>query len=213
MVDIFGDILDVDTVERWLLATLQAWLPAHLKHQERRMAALGRPLPVELPRPRSWPRRSEFDIEVHEQLPAVIVVSAGSVGRPERDRNGMHDKTWRFDTVAVVTGKDEPESRQLGSLYLAAIGGALTQNRTLDGHVASCIEVGPDEHAYGTTRQGGAQRAIYGTTFEVAVRNVRSERLGPDEPPVDPDDPPDAPAYELDTPQIAVTSTPLEETL
>jgi hypothetical protein len=218
MTDIFGDIVDVDTVEHALRETLNEWLPGHLSHQERRRRpgapVLPGPLPPgRLPFPRSWPTVSELDMEVHEQLPAVVIVSPGSVGAPERDQRGAHRKTWRFEIAVAVAGNSELEARALASMYLAAVNGALEQNRTLGGRVEKCWNVGPDDHALGTTRRGG-QRALYGTAFNVLVRNTVNDRLGPPAPLPDPHDPPAPPEGPLGAPlapntaDITVTAQP-----
>lgn len=197
--DVFGDIIDADTIEQAVRDTLQAWLPAHLAHQERRK---GLPQGT-LPQPRSWPTVSEFDLEAHEQLPAVVIVSQGSTGTPERNPKGEYRKTWRFEIAAVIGDKTEREARKLGALYLAAIIGALVQNQTLGGVAESCRNVGPDDHAFGTTERR-AQRAIYGTAFEVTVKAAFNDRLGPATPPDDPYHPDPFPPSPLEA-EITVT--------
>lgn len=184
MTDIFGNIIDADTVEQAVRDTLQAWLPAHLAHQERRRELD----PGTLPQPRSWPMVSEFDPEVEEQLPSVFIASPGSVGTPERNRKGQRRKVWRFEIAVIVGGRTEALARRNAALYLAAVIGALEQNRTLGGRVENCSNVGPDDHALGTTRRNG-QRAIYSTAFNVMVRDTVSDLLGTVEPPADPYNP------------------------
>jgi hypothetical protein len=203
--DVFGDIIDADTVEGYVRDTLRAWIVAHLAHQERRRGLPARTLPE----PRSWPTVSEFDIEAHEQMPAIVLVSPGTAGTPEHDR-GVYRTTWRVEVAVAVAGKDETEGRMLAALYLAAIKGALIQNRTLVGNVENCRWAGPDDHAFGVTERG-AQRAIYGTAFEVTVRDTVSSRLGPLEPPADPYAPPDAPENPNEA-DITVIATRPEDT-
>jgi hypothetical protein len=203
MTDIFGDIIDADTVEQAFTATLQTWLPDHLAHQERR-----RNLDAGvLEQPRSWPLVSDVDLELHTQLPAVIIASTGS--RVLRHDRGRYTATWRFEVVACIAAATERDARLLAGLYLAAIRGALTQNRTLGGIADNTRWIGPDDHAVGVTRGEGRQRALYGTAFEVDIRDVVNDRLGPSEPSVDPQDPEVPPPLPL---EAEITVTAMEET-
>lgn len=191
--DIFGDIIDAETVEQAVRDTLQDWIVAHLAHQERRRGLDPQTLPV----PRSWPTVSEFTLEPHDQFPAIIIVSPGT-NTPEHDR-GQYRTPWRIEIAVAVAGKDEPEARLLAALYLAAIKGALIQNPTLGGRVEQCRWAGPDEHAFGVYAKAG-QRAIYGTTFIVTARDSVNARLGPSDPPPDPYNP----GEPLPTPEEAI---------
>jgi hypothetical protein len=204
-VDIFGDIVDADTIEQAVLTTLKDWLPAHLRHQERRKALAAGTLPD----PKSWPVTSEFDMDANALLPAIIVESPGT--GPVRHDRGVYSVTWRFEIAVVLGDRHEREARKLAALYIAAVRGALAQNRTLGGTVEACRWVGPDDHAYGITEKR-AQRAIYGTAFEVDVRDVVNARLGPTDPPADPADPPNPDPSPTDA-DITVTATDLEEPL
>lgn len=188
-VDIYGNILDAGTIEGWFTDTLKAWLPAHLAHQERRLQLPARTIP----QPRSWPLVSEFDLEPHDQLPAIVIASPGTAGGPSHDR-GIYRVTWRIEAAVAIADRTEREARTLAGIYIAAIRGAIVQNRTLDDKVENARWVGPDDHAIGVTSAGG-QRAIYGTAFEIDVRDVVNARQGPAEPPADPYEVPGAPEY------------------
>lgn len=213
-VDIFGNIVDADTIEGYVRQTLigpdpadlsKGWLVAHLAHQERRRGLAARALP----QPKSWPTVSEFDIEAHEQMPAVVIVSPGTIGEPEHDR-GVYRTVWRIETAVAIAGKDEVQGRMLAALYLAAVKGALIQNPTLGGKVEQCRWTGPDDHAFGTTERG-SQRAIYGTAFAVTVRDAVGTRKGTQVPPADPYNPPLPPDYP-NVAEITVTATSPEDT-
>jgi hypothetical protein len=203
--DIFGDVIDVGTIERAFVATLKAWLPSHLARQEARLGMETATLPF----PRSWPTVSDFDIEVEEQLPAVIVISPGSDANPTRDQTGAYRMTWRFEVAIAIAGRDEYEARNLAGVYLAAIRSALVQNPTLGGVAENTRPVGPDDHAVGQTERG-SQRAIYGTSFAVDVRDVVTDTAGPVEPPDDPYHPgePAASPLEADIEVTLEASTP-----
>jgi hypothetical protein len=214
--DIFGDVIDVDLIEQAARATLRAWLPSHLAHQERR-----RGLTEHIKPPRSWPTVSDFDPLVQEQLPSVVLVSPGTSGAPVRDQRGVR-ATWRLEVVAAVAAKTEKRARLLGSLYAAAIRSALVQNPTLPwredtngqpvaapGVAESTLWQG-DDHAVGNTERG--PRWMGEVQFLITVRDVVDPAVGPMVPPPDPYDPPD-PQAPFETSDIAVTPHNLTEEL
>ncbi|MEJ7824906.1 MAG: hypothetical protein WKF48_05730 [Solirubrobacteraceae bacterium] len=182
--DVFGDVVDVDTIEEALRETLEAWLPAHLAHQERRRGLTA----GTLPQPKSWPMISEVDLEPNAQLPAIIIASPGSAPGLTRNQKGEHRKTWRFEVVVALGDSSEKKVRKLASMYLAAVIGALVQNTTLGDRVLKCINVGPDDHAVGVTTSK-RRRALYGTAFEVTIRDAVNDTKGTAEPPADPYNP------------------------
>lgn len=185
--DVFGNVIDDYTVERALRVTLQAWIDSHLAHQERRWQRE----PGKLARPQSWPERiGQFDMKLHEHLPAVFVIYKGTVpNATERLRNGQYRQAFAFDVIVVIAGSDERDCRQAASMYLAAAKSAVVQNRRLDGTAETTVLTGPDTYTVGRVLgadQLGTDRAVCGTTFHVYVRNTVSDRAGPASPPTDP---------------------------
>lgn len=217
--DIFGDVIDVDLIEQAARATLKAWMPDTLAHQERRRGLA----PGTLPRPRSWPTVSDFDPLPHEQLPSLVLVSPGTSGGPDRSADTVR-ATWRLEVVAAIAGKDEREARLLGGLYAAAIRMALEHRKatTLPWRenasglpvfglpLAERTRWQGDDHAVGNTERG--PRWMGEVQFLITVRDVVNPRLGPDEPSPDPYNPPAA-LEPLETPEITVESNPLSEEL
>jgi hypothetical protein len=96
--DIFGDVIDVDLIEQAARATLRAWLPSHLAHQERR-----RGLTEHIKPPRSWPTVSDFDPLVQEQLTVRDVVDP-AVGPmvPPPDPYDPPDPQAPFETSDIA---------------------------------------------------------------------------------------------------------------
>jgi hypothetical protein len=195
--DIFGDVFDVDGLEQAALATLKAWLPSHLAHQETRRGFPQRTIP----QPRSWPTVDEFDPEPHEQLPSIVLVSPGTTGDIRRGPRGT-TATWRLEVVVAVAGRDEREVRLLRSVYAAAVRSALEQNGKLAWQldddrnpvpgpaVAERTRWDGDAHAFGRGRSSRGPRAHVEVAFLSTVSDVVNPRLGPPEPPDDPYDPP-----------------------
>lgn len=191
--DIYGGSVDSWAVEEAFKATLQAWLSAHLRHQEE---IKGLP-PRALPSPRSWPTRAALDLVVEDQMPAVAIVSPGTIGDHSRDQRGAYRVTWRIETAIAIAGRHETEGRMIASMYLAAIRDAMVQNQTLDGFAELCRWTGPDNHTPLAT-VAKDQRVIYSTEFAVTVRDVVNDTLGPVDPPPDPTDPGDPPPIPID---------------
>jgi hypothetical protein len=205
--DIYGDVVDVATIEDAARSTLQAWLPSHIAHQERRKGLAARTIPM----PRSWPTVDEFDPEPHEQLPSIVMVSPGTTGEPQRSTGGKTRATWRLEVVFAVAGQTEKQARLIRSVYAAAIRSALEQNPTLGG-IAERTRWNGDEHAVGRSQGDRSPRALVEVDFLITVNDVLNPRLGPAEPPEDPYTPPDVPEP-LDTAEITVISEPLTEPL
>lgn len=205
--DRFGDQLDADTIETALRDSLQAWLPAHLAHQERRKGwAQGK-----LPQPKSWPVISELEVDPQQLAPpAVLILSLGTTGENEQMRAGSFRRHWSFEIAVVLADRSEREARQLASAYLAAIAGAARQDRTLGGAVEKVSWTGPDDYAYGQTEKGSGRRAIYGTAFLITARTT-APALALTEPPADPYHPDPLPESPLEA-VIDVTATPEDQT-
>lgn len=209
--DRFGDQLDADTIETALRTALQAWLPAHLAHQERRK---GWPQ-GKLPQPRSWPVVSELELDPQDLAPpAVVILSTGTTGANERLPDGTVRRRWTFEIAVVLADRSEREARQLASAYLTAIAGAATQVPSLNGAVEQVRWTGPDDYAYGTAPKGAGRRAIYATAFTVTGR-LKAPAVpitaAPGElyplPPADPYHPEPAPDLPLEVQiDVAVTS-------
>jgi hypothetical protein len=186
--------------------TLKDWLPEQFRRLE-----VENDLPARwIPEPRSWPVSSAFDLEPHEQLPAVFVVSTGKHGPAQRGPDGWR-ATWGFEVVVAVAGKDEEEARLIAGLELAAVRNALLWHPSLGG-LAEHIEWGDEDPAVGTAGRGA--RAVFGAAFDVVIPQAVSKRPG-DEPPAprpEPyEPPPAAPTY--DTADVAVTPHQLTEEL
>lgn len=200
--DVYGAIVDSDTIEQAFKDSLQAFLPVNLRTQEERLGLAAETLPD----PKSWPVVSEFDIRPHEQLPAIIVSSPGH-GSPAHDR-GVYRVPWRLEVAVAIGDTTESAARRLASIYIAAVIGAALDDRTLEGIAETTVWTGPGDQAIGTVDTGG-QRAIYGTSFEVTVSNTIPRVALPR--PEDPGTPPDAPQTSLEA-EFIVTAVAPEDT-
>jgi hypothetical protein len=195
-------------VERALRDHLKAWLPSHL----RRVAVENGLTARALPEPRSWPTASEYDLQPHEQLPAVFIVANGKTGAGERGPNGWR-ATWSCEVAVAVAAQSEEKARELAGMLLAAVETALLWHPTLDG-LAEHITWGAQDLAVGRTGRtaGRAHRAVFGAQFDLVIPQAISRRPPeePADPPSDPYEPPETPPA-LETADITVTSERLDQ--
>lgn len=185
-------------IEDALRDTLRAWLPEQLSRLETENDMPARSLPL----PRSWPVASEFDLEPHEQLPAIFIVSTGKHGPAQRRPEGWR-ATWGCEVAVAVAAQDEGAARRLAGLELAGVRAALLWHPTLGG-LAEHVEWGDEDLAVGNV--GRSARAVFGAAFDVVIPLAVAARPD-DEPPAPRPEPyeprPGAPTY--DTAEITVT--------
>ncbi len=205
MTDIFGDVVDAGTIEAAATATLKAWMPSHIAHQERRLGLPARSLPMIA----SWPEVSDLEAGTNLatlKTPALVLVAPGTSGAPTRTTDGSWRSTWTLEVAVVADDRKKLAARRLAGVYLAAVRGCLLQNRTLGGPAENVRWVRED-HSYSPIT-GGRIRAIYGAEYVVTWRQVVNDRLGPTTPPVDPYDPPQAPESPLTADITVVAKEP-----
>ena len=82
---------------------------------------------VRIERPRSvkvrW-RASRFS---DDQLPAIILVSSGTVGEPHREGDGTYSAVWQMTVAAVAQSSDENVAREVASDMCCAATAVLLQ--------------------------------------------------------------------------------------
>lgn len=122
-----------------------------------------------------------------KQLPALIVVSPGTVGEPRRDGNGNTQHTWSLVVAAVTQASNERVARQKASILAAAIRSCVTHGlpRT-DDRVINVRWLGEssDEVPLDTDQRS---RAVSACLFEIDVFPVMNTDYGPGPWEFDPD--------------------------
>lgn len=182
---IFKDIKGGHTLELQVKVVLQRWLPTYLAEVERQHDLDA----GTLPRPRSWKRTNEFNKWPEDQIPAIIIISPGLVGKPIRHGKQYHGK-FALAVAALVSGREPGVARDVAGLYTAAIRACLLQRRSLEGFARGTDWV---QERYDDIRSTESRNLASGQcVFEVELENVVSWGVGPitpSEPPIDPNVP------------------------
>ena len=169
----FGSIKTAGRIERAAEQVLTRWLPHYLAEAARQDGlAPGDPYPAE---PRTIETFTRFDTWAEHQLPAVIVVSSGTVGDVDRDGRGRLSAWWRLGVWAVCGAADQDSTRTLAHRYAAAIRACLVSHPTLGGAAERLTYVG-EEYAELPTDQA---RTLTAAGVEVRVRMADIAGQGP----------------------------------
>lgn len=125
-----GRIVDPTIPEQAMTATLKRWLGTYL-------ASLARQKdrdPASIATPNSWHTINEpLDKWPEHQLPAIYVISTGITDEPELSGEGIYSARFNIGVAAVVEDVSREDTDALVKMYVAAIWGAVTQNRSLGG--------------------------------------------------------------------------------
>lgn len=185
--NLIGAIIDCDTVEKAMQATLADYLPTYLGELERLKGYTA----GQIARPAGVITASEFAKWPEDQLPLIMVVSPGLEGSPVRSSGaGAYDAQWSVTVAAVVADVDELETRRLMSSYAAAIRAAVVQHKALRSSLhpngfAQFAEWRDESYSdipFGDTRALDSCRVV----FTVGVENVVTQAAGPRLPLPDP---------------------------
>lgn len=192
---IFKPIITRQEVELRVTNTLKDWIDTYLAEVERQNGLDVR----QLPRPRSYSRRNEFDHWPEEQIPAVIVVSPGLVGRPVANGSGEFRGQWGVGVAVIAEGQDVNNTRDLVGYYTAAIRALILQRPSLGGFA---MGVTWEDERYDDISDIDVGRTLASgqVVFQVEVEGIVSTKAGPvtpDTPPVDP--PPVSPTWPIAT--------------
>lgn len=91
----------------------------------------GVPITLALEPIRSWEVWTEMSHLPRNQLPAVVVMSPGTIGEPTKDGEGWVYATWRIAVGVVSTAKDAIHARMNSKQYAAAVRAILSQRQSL----------------------------------------------------------------------------------
>lgn len=203
---VFGPIVTGGAVERAVAATLAKWMHDYLGEVER----IEGYEPDAIERPRGIVTSSEFAKWPEDQLPVVLVLSAGLGSPPTRRGDGHFDASWLVGLAPVVSDVNADQTRRLALSYAAAVRAAIMHHRSLDGF-ASALAWRDENYGdlpFDDTRSLGSGRVV----FEITVENVVRDFGGPPAPTPTPDptvDPGNWPEATLVT--TGVTPEPITE--
>lgn len=203
-----GNIVTAWDVEQAVKATLQTWLDTYLTDCERQSG--GRWAIRKIDRPphpvQSWEIVSEYTDIPGKILPAISIESSTMATDPQIEAEGDVTGHWSISVQAVVKGQNRPHSRDIASMYEAAIRTILQHKGSLDGFADGTV-LGRSNFGLIPASRG---KTLVGCEVPITVivpqTNLRGP--GPDVPddPVDP--PPISSPSDPDHLSTSVTLTP-----
>lgn len=182
--DIFGPIVDTDTVEQAVLATLWPWMDTYLAETESRKNIA----PGTLARPRSAQTSYDFENWREGQLPALVVVCDGTAEDMERGDGGIYAAWFAIHAGVLVEDATESDARRVASMHQASIELILAQRGGLGGLATRTRLRGRANRLPDTDNR---TLAYAESTANVLVIDVANDQLGPStaNPPITPWEP------------------------
>ena len=160
---VIGNIVTAWDVEQAVKATLQTWLDSYLTDCERQsngrwaIRSIRRPPDLE----QSWETVSEYHDIPERRLPAISIESRAMATAPDIEAEGDVTGRWAINVQAVVKGKNRTLSRDIASMYEAAIRTILQHKGGLGGFADATV-LGPSNLALippDRDRSGRSRRA------------------------------------------------------
>jgi len=186
----FAPLVAVPQLETAAVDQLRAWLPAYVAEVERQMGLDARFIEL----PRSYQSASQQDVLPEEQSPAILVVSPGTDGDPERindmtNPDAISYASWfQLSVVAGVHSVDEVSARALAGYYAAAIRGVMVQRPTIDGFTRGTVWSGEEIYGNPDTARNRSRAACV-VHFRTRVEGLVTPGAGPTQADLPPDDP------------------------
>lgn len=178
----FDTIFTADQLEYQVSQTLQSWFPVYIREVE-----LQTNVPTDaLPLPRSYLTSDQIDREAANQLPSIVVVSPGLVGRtpPQQEGDGSFNAAFSIAVGIFVSADRRSSTLRLVRLYTAIVRAIMLQQQGLGGMGAGSywLDESYDDHFPFVDDQTISAGQVL---FEIWVANVVNRYAGP-EPPPDP---------------------------
>lgn len=184
--NLFERIVTPEDVEGAMRATIAEWAPDYFAELERNAGYA----PGEVARPAGVITTREFAKWPEDQLPLILVMSGGTIGKPVRRARGTYEAAWAVTVAAIVSDVDQGESRRLMAVYAGAIRAMVLQHKMLksslheDGFATFLAWEGEtySDIDFVDSRNLDSCRV----NFSVGVEQVVTEQAGPREPSEDP---------------------------
>lgn len=183
---IYGPLVIATDIEDGCTLTLQTWIPQYLGRVSRQIGQDS----LWLPAPKSYVVSSEPSHHwAEDQLPAVVLASTGTMGKPQRSAR-LYRAFWGLQVVVYVSANDQPATERLAKYYGAAVRSVLTAKADLGG-IAAGVEWLGEKYNPGISDKDSRTRGSCSNSFSVDVRDVVQALGGPSvvtDPPVVPPD-------------------------
>jgi hypothetical protein len=202
---VIDNIISGDVVEENVLAFMKTWMRTYAEE-----IRLQRGLTESLPDIKTWEIWTELSVFDPPQLPALLVMTPGTVDTPWHDADGFFFATWRIAMAIIVTAKDSKHARRNAKMYAAAARAIVVQHESLGGMSMRSTWQGEN---YDDTPTDG-QRTLWTATvvFDTTVAEVMNKEGGPIQPfPPDPDTIPGSVWPRVHTTHPEVDKIPLDQ--
>lgn len=193
---IFARTITDDQVEDAVVLTLKKWFSTELRVIEEDLGLT----PGFYSRPRAWEIHGDFDKFPEEQLPAVVVISAGTTDTPIKDGGKKYRAHFDIAIAVFASSLDMNRSRRFAYRMGGAARACMLHRQSLDGALDGTVR----GVTWTSSRNGEMpvedDRTIWATrqVFSVEVGDTITQSAGPPAPDADP--PPDGtPLPEWDT--------------
>ena len=206
----FGPILISSQFDGMVETFIRRWIDTYLSEVELRLGYQRRTID----RPRSYNRAIDVDHWPEDQLPGILVVSAGITDQPDRVGGGYYNGWWDWVVVALLSGRDYESTRLKTGIYQAAMRAMFVQHPDLDGAVSDTVWLG-EPMDYAPFEGRDRTRGVAAFQFRSYIEGVVDAGSGPNAPdpepdPADPTEPhPDLPV--VDTVDVALVKDPLSD--
>ncbi len=173
---VLGPIVSTWSLERAardLLLSDRNLIGAYLDEINRQAGATS----VRVERPRSVKARWRASRFSDDQLPAIVLINAGTVGDPTRDGEGLYSATWLMAVAAISQATSEDVAREVASDLSWAATAVLAQMLPkVDDRVVSAVWGGeePPIDLDGDERS----RCIFGQRLLITVQDVLCDLSG-----------------------------------
>lgn len=174
-----------DDLENAVMEELRAWMPSTLYEIsiERDEELLQSPLSYNI-----RPDNNQF---VEDQLPALIIVSPGTLNNPRKSGDQVYEADYRILIVAIISSTGRVNVNRNARIYAAAIRAVLVRRPGLGGIAMGGLWEG-ESFDEGPEEQGRSLASIT-VEFAYTVPNVVQRGGGPATPLVPPQPIPDGP--------------------
>lgn len=201
---VYGQIVDASQVEDEIEAAIRKWIDSYLGEIERQRGIT--PL-RHLRRPVSYRVDTDVRTMPEDDLPAVVVVSAGMPADPEGAEDGRVDGLLLIGIACVVRGPNRTDTMRNARRYAAAVATLVEQQ---GGELSLCsLQSRPDERYDEIDNTADRSLAAGYVTFLVLVPGMRNRFGGPEVPDPAPPDP--LPSTSPDDPLHLTTNVTVDE--
>lgn len=175
---VFHTMFSASDLEQAAITTLRTWFSTYLKEAESQHGIVPGTNLV----PNNYTDDNNFNADLGEELPKVVVISPGITGTPEKRGDKQYSAWWQLGVGVAVADKDIATANALAKLYGATVRAIILQKKSLGG-VASQIEwISESYDDLPIVNDQLKQYKAVGVYFMALINDVVTQSVGPTEP-------------------------------